>query len=131
MLQQDQPDDYVLATGTTTSVRDFVKMAFGHAGIAIEFFGKGKSEKGIVSDVSGDAPVSKGDVVVEVDSRYFRPTEVDILQGDASKAKRKLGWSPKYSLHELAKEMVEADIEQFRKDVILRDSGYQTVSHFE
>jgi GDPmannose 4,6-dehydratase len=132
MLQQQEPEDFVIPTGITTSVRDFVKMAFAHAGITIEFEGKGAVEKGIVMNVSlPDIPVRKGDIVVEVDSRYFRPTEVDILQGDASKAKQKLGWSPKYSLHELTKEMVEADIENFRKDVILKDSGYRTIRHFE
>lgn len=132
MLQQDQPEDFVIATGVATSVRDFVKMAFAHAGVNIEFEGKGELEKGVVVNVSiPDITVRKGDVVVEIDSRYFRPTEVDILQGDASKAKQKLGWSPKYTLQEIAKEMVEADIENFRKDVILKDSGYQTIRQFE
>ena len=132
MLQQEQPEDFVIATGVTTSVRDFVKMAFAHAGVNVEFEGKGESEKGVVSNVSiPDIPVRRGDVVVEIDSRYFRPTEVDLLQGDASKAKQKLGWSPKHSVHDLAKEMVEADIENFRKDVILKDSGFRTIRQFE
>lgn len=132
MLQQQQPEDFVIATGITTSVRDFVKMAFANAGVNVEFEGKGELEKGIVKNVSlPDIPVRKGDVVVEVDSRYFRPTEVDLLQGDATKAKQKLGWSPKYSLEEITKEMVEADIENFRKDIILKDSGYETLRHFE
>ena len=103
-------------------------MAFAHAGVNVEFEGKGELEKGIVMNVSiPDIPVRKGDVVVEVDNRYFRPTEVDLLQGDATKAKQKLGWSPKYSLDEIAKEMVEADIENFRKDIILKDSGYRNI----
>jgi GDPmannose 4,6-dehydratase len=132
MLQQEEPDDFVIATGVATSVRDFVKMAFAHAGVSIEFEGKAELEKGVVVNVSiPDIPVRKGDVVVEVDSRYFRPTEVDLLQGDASKAKQKLGWSPKHSVHDLAKEMVEADIENFRKEVILKDSGYRTIRQFE
>ena len=132
MLQQQQPEDFVIATGITTSVRDFVKMAFAHAGVNVEFEGKGELEKGIVKNVSiPDIPVRKGDVVVEVDNRYFRPTEVDLLQGDATKAKQKLGWYPKYSLEEITKEMVEADIENFRKDIILKDSGYETLRHFE
>lgn len=132
MLQQQQPEDFVIATGITTSVRDFVKMAFAHAGVNVEFEGKGELEKGIVKNVSiPDIPVRKGDIVVEVDNRYFRPTEVDLLQGDATKAKQKLGWYPRYSLEEITKEMVEADIENFRKDIILKDSGYETLRHFE
>jgi len=132
MLQQTEPEDFVIATGITTSVRDFVKMAFVHAGVNVEFEGQGRLEKGVVVNVSiPDIPVRKGDIVVEVDSRYFRPTEVDILQGDASKAKRKLGWSPKYSLHDLAREMIESDIEYFRKDMILKESGYRTIRQFE
>lgn len=132
ILQQQEPEDFVIATGATTSVRDFVKLAFAHAGVNIEFRGKGELEKGIVTNVSlPDIPVRKGDVLVEIDNRYFRPTEVDLLRGDASKAKQKLGWCPKYSLEELAKEMVEADIENFRKDIILKQSGYQTLRQFE
>lgn len=132
ILQQQTPEDFVIATGATTSVRDFVKMAFAHAGVTIEFRGKGEQEKGIVTNVSiPDIPVCNGDEVVEIDTRYFRPTEVDLLCGDASKAKQKLGWCPKSSLEELAKEMVEADIENFRKDIILKESGYQTLRHFE
>jgi GDPmannose 4,6-dehydratase len=132
ILQQQTPEDFVIATGTTTSVRDFVKMAFAHAGVTIEFRGRGEQEKGIVTNVSmPDIPVRNGDELVEIDNRYFRPTEVDLLVGDASKAKQKLGWCPKYSLEELAKEMIEADIENFRKDIILKESGYQTLRQFE
>ena len=132
MLQQPEPEDYVIATGISTSVRDFVKVVFAHAGVNIEFEGKGEREKGIVTNVSiPDIAVRRGDIVVEVDSRYFRPTEVDRLQGDASKAREKLGWTPKYSLVELAKEMIEADLQNFKKDIILKESGYQTLRHFE
>jgi GDPmannose 4,6-dehydratase len=132
ILQQQTPEDFVIATGTTTSVRDFVKMAFAHAGVTIEFRGRGEQEKGIVTNVSmPDIPIRNGDELVEIDNRYFRPTEVDLLVGDASKAKQKLGWCPKYSLEELAKEMIEADIENFRKDIILKESGYQTLRQFE
>lgn len=132
ILQQDTPEDFVIATGTTTAVRDFVKLAFAHAGVSIEFEGSGVAEKGIVSKVSlPDIPLKKGDVVVEVDKRYFRPTEVDLLLGDPTKANQKLGWTAKCTVSELAKEMVEADIENFRKDVILKESGYQTVRQFE
>lgn len=132
ILQQDEPEDFVIATGVTTEVRDFVRLAFKHAGVTVEFAGKGEAEKGIVAEVHNpDIPLKKGDVVVEVDKRYFRPTEVDLLLGDPTKAQQKLGWKAKYTLSELAKEMVEADIEHFRKDVILKDSGYETLRQFE
>ncbi len=132
MLQQDKPEDFVIATGATTYVRDFVKMAFAHAGVEVIFEGKNENEKAVVSKVADpDIKVVKGDVVVEVDKRYFRPTEVDILLGDASKAKQKLGWSPRYTLHEMVKEMVLADIEHFRKDIVLKESGYYTLRQFE
>lgn len=132
ILQQDEPEDFVIATGVTTAVRDFVKLAFAHAGVTVEFKGVGEAEKGIVVDVANaDIPLKKGDIIVEVDKRYFRPTEVDLLLGDPTKAKEKLGWVAKTPLSELAKEMVEADIANFRKDVILKDSGYQTLRQFE
>jgi GDPmannose 4,6-dehydratase len=132
MLQQAEPEDYVVATGITTSVRDFVRLAFAHAGVSIEFSGSGENEKAIVTAVSiPDINLRKGDVVVEVDKRYFRPTEVDLLLGDPTKAKEKLGWQAKYSLPQLVKEMMEADIQHFRKDVILRQSGFKTLRQFE
>lgn len=132
MLQQEEAEDFVIATGITTSVRDFVKMAFAHAGIHVEFEGKDEAEKAIVVAVATpDIKLKKGDTVVEVDKRYFRPTEVDLLLGDATKAREKLGWVPKYDLNELVREMVIADIENFRKDVLLKDSGYHTVRQFE
>ena len=107
-------------------------MAFAHAGVTIEFKGEGEAEKGIVADVANaDIPLKKGDIIVEVDKRYFRPTEVDLLHGDPTKAKEKLGWVATCTLSELAKEMVDADIENFRKDVILKESGYQTLRQFE
>jgi GDPmannose 4,6-dehydratase len=132
MLQQKEAEDFVIATGITTSVRDFVKMSFAHAGVEVAFEGKDENEKAIVTKVADpDIHLSKGDTVVEVDKRYFRPTEVDILLGDATKARQKLGWSPKYTLNELAKEMVNADIEHFRKDIILKESGFHTLRQFE
>ena len=107
-------------------------MAFAHAGIHVEFEGKDESEKAVVAGVATpDIKLKKGDVVVEIDKRYFRPTEVDLLLGDATKAKEKLGWVPKYDLNELVKEMVIADIENFRKDVLLKDSGYHTLRQYE
>ena len=103
MLQQDQPGDYVLATNQTTTVRDFVRMAFGHAGLEIEFQGEGVEEKGI--------DPSSGNVLVEVSPNYFRPTEVDALVGDYSKAKEMLGWEPKTKVEELCRIMVESDLD--------------------
>lgn len=132
MLQQDIPEDYVIATGVTTPVREFVKLAFAHAGVELEFSGEGENEKATVVSVSNpEIPLSKGDIVVEVDKRYFRPTEVDLLLGDASKAKKNLGWEPVYKLPDLVKEMVDADIEHFRKEVVLKESGFQTLRQFE
>lgn len=132
MLQQQEPQDFVIATGITTSVRDFVQMAFAHAGIQVGFKGTGDQETAIVEQVlNADCKVNVGDVVVEVDKRYFRPTEVDLLLGDATKAKEKLGWTPKYTLNELAREMVEADIEFFRKQLLLKQSGYPTLNQYE
>ena len=132
MLQQEKPEDYVIATGTTTHVRDFVKMAFAHAGVSIAFEGSGTAEKGIVTQVAlPEIRVSVGDVVVEVDPRYFRPTEVDLLLGDASKAKKQLGWEPKISLREMIEEMVTSDIQHFRKDVLLKDKGFRTLNRYE
>jgi GDPmannose 4,6-dehydratase len=132
ILQQPEPEDFVIATGVTTSVRDFVKLAFMHAGVEVEFNGTGEQETGVVKQVlSADCKAVVGDVVVEVDKRYFRPTEVDLLLGDATKAKEKLGWVPQYTLYELAKEMVEADLEHFRKQVLLNNSGFQTTNHYE
>lgn len=132
ILQQPEPEDFVIATGVTTSVRDFVKLAFMHAGVEVSFTGEGEKETGVVSKViDQNAKVAVGDVVVEVDRRYFRPTEVDLLLGDATKAKQKLGWEPKYTLDQLAKEMVDADIEHFRKQVLLNQSGFKTTNQYE
>ena len=132
MLQQPEAEDFVIATGVTTSVRDFVKLAFRHAGVEVDFKGEGEKETGFVANIlNPDCKISVGDVVVEVDKRYFRPTEVDLLLGDATKAKEKLGWVPKYTLDQLAKEMVDADIEHFRKEVLLHHSGYRTLKQYE
>lgn len=132
MLQQDTAEDYVIATGITTSVRDFVKLAFARAGIEVAFQGEGINETGIVTSVqAGIDSIKPGDVVVEIDERYFRPTEVDILLGDASKAKKQLNWEPEYSLQQLVNEMVDADIELFKKTVLLKTHGYNTLNQFE
>jgi GDPmannose 4,6-dehydratase len=132
MLQQPEPEDFVIATGTSTSVRDLVKMAFAHAGVEIAFEGKGDKETGVVSKIlNSEVKVTAGDRVVELDRRYLRPTEVDFLIGDATKAKEKLGWVPKYTLKEMLKEMVEADLEHFRKDVLLKESGHRILNRYE
>jgi GDPmannose 4,6-dehydratase len=132
MLQQDQAEDYVIATGITTKVREFVKMAFAHAGVTIAFEGKAEAEKGVVTALDlPDTGLQIGDTIVEVDKRYFRPTEVDVLLGDANKAREKLGWSPRHSLQELVEEMVTADIEHFRKDILLKGAGFRTLNRFE
>jgi GDPmannose 4,6-dehydratase len=132
MLQQEEAEDFVIASGVTTSVRDFVRLAFSHAGVGIVFEGAGEKEVGVISEVfNPECKANVGDVVVEVDKKYFRPTEVDLLLGDATKAKAKLGWQPKYTLDMLAKEMVLSDLEQFRKQVLLQEYGYPTLKQFE
>jgi GDPmannose 4,6-dehydratase len=132
MLQQEKPEDFVIATGITTAVRDFVKMAFHHAGVEIDFEGKDENEKGIVINVlNKEIKLKKGDIVVAIDKRYFRPTEVDLLLGNPAKAKEKLGWAAKCSVNELAKEMIEADIELFRKKILLKQSGFTTPNQYE
>ena len=132
ILQQPIAEDYVIATGVTTTVRDFVILAFQHAGVKVAFTGENENEKAVVAEIlNPEIRLSIGDTVVEVDKRYFRPTEVDLLLGDATKAKEKLGWVPKYSLSALAKEMVDADIDHFKKDIILKESGYNTLRQFE
>lgn len=120
MLQQDMPDDYVLATGQTTSVRDFVIKAFKYLDIDIRWEGTGIDEVGINSLTN--------EIIIKVDSEYFRPTEVDLLIGDASKAKRELGWERKITLDELIKDMVFSDLELFKRDKHLMDSGFVVLS---
>jgi GDPmannose 4,6-dehydratase len=116
ILQQDKPEDFVIATGVTTRVRDFIRLAFAEVGIGLEFKGKGVAEVGIVSSSTNpEYPVEIGTEVVAVDPRYYRPTEVDLLIGDPTKAKTKLGWQPKYDLNMLVKEMVAADVKLFRR----------------
>jgi GDPmannose 4,6-dehydratase len=124
ILQQNEPDDYVIATGITTSVRDFIKMAFAEVGVEVEFKGEGVNEVGIVVSCNGDYSFKKGQEIVKIDPHYFRPTEVDILIGDPTKAHDKLGWKPKYSLQQMVKEMVEADLESFKREQILINNGF-------
>ena len=132
ILQQDTPEDYVIATGVTTRVREFVRMAFAQLGIELEFKGEGADEKAYVIACSNpDYQIEAGKEVVAVDKAYFRPTEVDLLIGDPTKSKTKLGWKPKYDLQGLVKEMVEADVELFNKEKLLKDSGYVIKNQFE
>lgn len=128
ILQQDKPDDFVIATGVTTEVREFVRLAFQEVGIELEFQGTGLDERGVVSqcrDLRYQLPV--GQVVVGVDPYYFRPTEVDLLLGDATKAKTILGWKPKYTIYSIVKEMMESDLKLFSREKFLRESGYDTI----
>ncbi len=132
MLQQDEPEDYVIATGITTAVREFVRMAFSEVGVELEFKGKDEKETGVV--VSSNNPefkIAKGKEVVCVDAKYYRPTEVDLLIGDARKAYQQLAWKPKYSLAMLVKEMVNADVELFRKEKLLQESGFNIKNQHE
>jgi GDPmannose 4,6-dehydratase len=149
MLQQKKPDDYVVATGESHSVREFVELAFREIGAEIQWKGKGAKEVGIIGRVtsapSGIGPaemrefhgagksrvtrLKKGDVVVEIDARYFRPTEVDELLGDASKARKDLGWEPRISFEEMVSTMVKADLEEASRDQLCKDSGYRVLNH--
>jgi GDPmannose 4,6-dehydratase len=136
MLQQSQPEDFVIATGVQYSVRQFVEFAAQELGITLAFSGEGEAEVGTVaaiSPVNGElkAKCKVGDVVVKVDPRYYRPTEVETLLGDPSKAKQKLGWTPKTTLRELVKEMVEADYTTARKDSLVKAAGFQAFDHHE
>ncbi|SKA20469.1 GDPmannose 4,6-dehydratase [Chitinophaga eiseniae] len=132
MLQQEKPEDYVIATGVTTSIRDFIIMAFKEVGVELEFKGSGVDEKGYVKSVTADnAALKPGQEVIAVDPRYFRPTEVDLLIGDATKAWTNLGWKPEHTLADLVKEMVAADLDLFRREKLLKDAGYTILSQFE
>ncbi|MCL4641669.1 MULTISPECIES: GDP-mannose 4,6-dehydratase [Olivibacter] len=140
ILQQEQAEDYVIATGVTTTVRDFVRMSFAHVGIEIEFSGKDEQEKGVVIDADEQrltalgidpANIKFGQTVVKVDPTYFRPTEVDLLIGDATKAQTKLGWKPKYNLESLVADMMESDLHLMRKEEYLKKGGFKTMNYFE
>ncbi|MCM8569199.1 GDP-mannose 4,6-dehydratase [Gramella jeungdoensis] len=132
MLQQDEPDDYVIATGITTSVRELVVKAFAELGVELEFKGKGLEETGkVISCSNPEFQLEKGKEVIKIDPDYHRPTEVDLLIGDASKCRKKLKWSPKYSFTDLIKEMVEADLKLFEREKYLRDGGHDTLNYNE
>jgi GDPmannose 4,6-dehydratase len=132
ILQQETPEDFVIATGITTHVRDFVRMAFAEVGIVVEFKGEGVEEKGyVVSCSKPEYQVEIGREVVAVDPKYFRPTEVDLLIGDPTKCNEKLGWKPKYDLQALVSEMVAADVELFQREKLLKASGYSIKNQYE
>ena len=131
ILQQEKPEDYVIATGITTYIRDFVLMAFAEVGVELKFEGEGENEVGIVVASTGKYPVKIGQTVVKVDPRYYRPTEVDLLIGDPTKSQTQLGWKPKYTLPMLVKEMVESDLNLFEKDQFLKMSGFKVKNEFE
>jgi GDPmannose 4,6-dehydratase len=140
MLQQDKPEDFVIATGVTTTVRDFTRMAFNELGIEIEFSGKDEFERGVIIDIDEDKAAQLGlntnalkfgQTVVKVDAKYFRPTEVDLLIGDATKAKEKLGWIPKYNLQALVTDMMQSDLHLVKKDDYLKKGGFKTLNYFE
>ena len=131
IMQQDVPEDFVIATGVTTAVRDFVKMAFAEVGAVLEFRGEGVEEKGyVVSSNNPDFPIEIGKEVVAVDAAYFRPTEVDLLIGDPTKSKTKLGWKPKYDLPMLVNDMMTSDVRLFQREKLLKESGFD-VNHQE
>lgn len=132
ILQQDEPDDYVIATGKTTEVRDFVRMAFAEAGITLEFKGEGINEVGIIASCSNpEFQLPAGKEVLAIDPRYFRPTEVDLLIGDPTKSKEKLGWEPKHSLQDLVKDMMASDLKLFERDKYLQQGGHKVFNYHE
>ncbi|MDH3648058.1 MAG: GDP-mannose 4,6-dehydratase [Saprospiraceae bacterium] len=132
MLQQGQPEDYVIATGKTTSVKEFIEKAFEQIGVKISFQGSGVQEVGVVeSTTAEEVKLAPGREIIAVDPNYFRPTEVDMLIGDASKARKQLGWEPKYSVDTLIEEMVQNDLELFRKEKHLKDAGFSVTNASE
>jgi len=131
ILQQETPDDYVIATGITTSVREFIIMAFEKLGVEIEFKGEGIKETGYVRSCTNDYLFTVGQEVVKIDPAYFRPTEVDLLIGDATKAQQKLNWKPKYTLRQMIDEMIEADLDEFRREQILINNGFHVARQYE
>ncbi len=132
LLQQDVAEDFVIATGVTTTVRDFVRMAFSEVGIDIEFKGEGVDETAVVVACNNpDYQIEIGKTIVSVDPRYFRPTEVDLLIGDPTKAQEKLGWKPKYDLPMLVQDMMRADLDLFKRDQYLKEGGHKIMNYHE
>lgn len=145
ILQQDQPDDYVIATGITTTIRDFIKLSCAEIGLEMNFSGEGAEEKGTITAIDERLFIEKvgerylggiksrmaSSTIVAVDPKYFRPTEVDLLIGDPTKSKTKLGWEPQYDLQGLVTDMMQSDIKLMKKDAWLREGGYRTLNYFE
>jgi len=145
ILQQDEPDDYVIATGITTTIRDFIKLSCGEIGLEISFTGEGANEKGAITSIDEKLFIERvgerylggiksrmaPSTIVAVDPKYFRPTEVDLLIGDPRKSKEKLGWVPQYDLNGLVQDMMQSDIKLMKKDAWLREGGYRTLNYFE
>ncbi len=141
ILQQDVAEDYVIATGKTTSIRDFVKLAFIELGITIAFKGSDENEIGYIEaidnnklkelEIDKDFSLKIGDELIAVDPRYFRPTEVELLIGDATKSQTKLGWKPKYDLQALVTDMMESDLKLMKKERFLKQAGHHTFNNFE
>ncbi len=131
MLQQQQPEDFVIATGLQYSVRDFVDAAAAELGVSLDWRGQGVQEEGLVRATAGETPLKPGDVIVRVDPRYFRPTEVETLLGDPSKAKAKLGWTPRTSFPELVAEMMREDLKSARRDHLVMQHGYAAYDYHE
>src|SRR5690606_11741754 len=135
ILQQEKPDDYVIATGETTSVRDFMLRSFKHVGVTLAFKGKGVNEIGVVEQVDKsiveECKLNPGDEIMAIDPRYFRPTEVDLLLGDPTKSKTILGWKPKYDVNALLREMVDADLNLMRRESHLQKGGFRVLNYHE
>jgi len=127
MLQQEKPEDYVIATGEQHSVRDFIEYALDELGLAITWQGQGLDEVAVLAKVSADCKKNVGDVIIRIDSRYFRPAEVETLLGDATKAKKQLGWSPKITFNELVCEMLQSDLAHAKRDALLINQGFDVV----
>ncbi len=141
ILQQDEPEDFVIATGVTTKVRDFINMAFSHVGFTLKFEGEGLDEVGILESIDEEfaknnleiknLKVKVGDVLVKIDPTYFRPTEVELLIGDPTKSKTKLGWVPKYDLAMLVEDMMISDLKLFKRDIHLMSAGHKVLNQVE
>jgi GDPmannose 4,6-dehydratase len=144
ILQQDKPDDYVIATGVTTTIRDFITKAFGEIGVLVSFKREGVDETGIITGINTDIFTEKigesyldslkkriGEEIIKVDPKYFRPTEVELLIGDATKARTKLSWEPKYTLETLIEDMMHSDVKEMKKEAYLKDGGYRILNYFE
>ena len=132
ILQADEAEDWVIATGKTTPVREFVRMAFSEVGIELEFKGEGINETATVVKCNHpEFQIEIGKEVLAVDPKYFRPTEVELLIGDPTKAKEKLGWECQYDLAYLVKDMMQSDVKLMQKDQYLKDGGYNTLNYFE